>query len=124
MVTAWPKKRRGLVEKAQFGIGHEPGQWSSWAGKTQRRLHGIGQSVLVNFQETSVISCPMNRVRPLDYAMHIRTVTILTASCLLSAMAAEPPAVIELFARKRSHPTSATLKQCPDGHTNLKDVPI
>src|SRR5262245_24304398 len=56
--------------------------------------------------------------------MHTRTITILTAACVLSAVAAEPPTVIDLFSRKRSHPTSATLKQCPDGHTTLKDVPI
>lgn len=56
--------------------------------------------------------------------MHIRSITILTAACLLSAVAAEPPTVVELFSLKRPVPTSATLKQCPDGHTTLKDVPI
>ncbi len=57
--------------------------------------------------------------------MHIRTITIITTASLLYATADEPPVVIELFGRgKQTHPTSATLKQCPDGHTTLKDVPI
>ncbi len=57
--------------------------------------------------------------------MHIRTITIITAACLLSAAAAEPAAVIDLLRPgKRSHPTASTLKQCPDAHITLKDVPI
>ena len=64
-------------------------------------------------------------VRPLEDVMHIRAITIIIAACLHSAAAAEPPVVIDLLGPgKRSHPTSATLKQCPDGHTTLKDVPI
>jgi hypothetical protein len=54
---------------------------------------------------------------------NIRALRIDTRTRAVS-IDAELSALGQVFERKESHPTSATLKQCPDGHTELKDVPI